>query len=105
LLILTAASLPACSRPSTPLAAISSTSALPAPAMDPQTRARCPDPAKVTDGSPAGIAAADADLAVEYRKCQARHDGAVSAFDALAEAYQQLRSAITVGVKGGNNGK
>jgi hypothetical protein len=29
----------------------------------------------------------------------------VSAFDALAEAYDKLRAAITVGVKGGKHGK
>jgi hypothetical protein len=29
----------------------------------------------------------------------------VSAFDALAEAYDKLHAAITVGVKGGKHGK
>lgn len=75
------------------------------PAMDPQTRQACPDPSKVTDPSPVGIASADADLAGEYRKCQARHAGAVSAFDALAAAYQKLEAAIMVGVKGGKHVK
>jgi hypothetical protein len=29
----------------------------------------------------------------------------VSSFDALADAYQKLRAAIVVGVKGGKHGK
>jgi hypothetical protein len=75
------------------------------PRLDPQVRQACPIAARVTDPSPAGIAQADADLALEYRKCSARHDGAVSSFDVLAAAYEKLRAAITVGVKGGKHGK
>lgn len=71
--------------------------------MDPQLRLACPPPAKVTDGSAIGISSADTELALEYRKCTVRHDGTVSAFDALAQAYEQLRDAMTVGVKGGKH--
>jgi hypothetical protein len=55
----------------------------------------------VADGSAIGIASADAGASIDYRKCQARHGAAVAAFDALADAYRQLREAITAGVKKG----
>jgi hypothetical protein len=58
-------------------------------------RATCPNPARVSDPSPAGIASADAELALEYRRCQAKHGAAVSAYDALAAAFDELARAIT----------
>lgn len=83
----------------------SSPAMAPAPRLDPQLRQTCPDLPRVTDGSAIGIASADADSSIEYRKCQARHEGTVAAFDALARAYELLRSAIVDGVKGGKNVK
>lgn len=73
--------------------------------LSPEIRQACPPSPKVDDGSPIAIASADVELALEYRKCAAKHDGAVSAFDAMAAAYQQLRDAITARIKGGKNVK
>lgn len=102
-LLLIAASLSGCLGRSTKLGDIP-----PAPTsakLDPQIREACPDLPPVADRSAAAIASADADAAIEYRRCQAKHDAAVSAFDALADAYLQLRSAITARVNGGKYGK
>lgn len=68
-------------------------------------RQACPDLAPVADRSAAAIAAADVESSLEYRRCQAKHAAAVSSFDALADAYQQLRDAITARTKGGKHGR
>jgi hypothetical protein len=109
-LILAAASLPACSPQLTRLEASSIASSSPAvpppaPILDPRIRLECPPPSRVADGSPAAIASADAELALDYRSCSAKKEGAVAAFDALFEAYETLREAVIAGVKGGKNGK
>ncbi len=65
------------------------------PSLPAEIRSPCPAQKPLTDGSPAGVAADAVGGAAEYRRCQARHQAAVGAFDALAAAFDALVAKLT----------
>lgn len=63
------------------------------PALPAAIRDRCPPLAPLPDRTIGALALADAEAARLYAGCQAKHDAAISAWDALVEALADARKA------------
>lgn len=84
--ILSAASLQACTAPSTIPVGY-----LVVPKLTAQASSPCPPAPLLTDSTLGALAAADAALAALYATCQARHESVVASYQAVYDAAEKAR--------------